>query len=101
MKGLAQNRNRGGQSPIAAKTSQKGTVPFSASQPNDPEFEQLIEQITAQLQDDEPIDIEQLAADYPHYADRVRELLPAMEMLARLGEAPPERAATAAFTRVR
>jgi serine/threonine protein kinase/tetratricopeptide (TPR) repeat protein len=70
------------------------TLSIDDSQPADPEFERLIEQITARLQDGERIDLEQLADEHPAYADEVRDLLPALEMLARIGEAPQTRHAT-------
>jgi serine/threonine protein kinase/Flp pilus assembly protein TadD len=70
------------------------TLSADDSQPSDAEFEQLIEQITARLQGGERIDLERLAEEHPAYADQVRDLLPALEMLARIGEAPLTRHAT-------
>jgi serine/threonine protein kinase/WD40 repeat protein len=60
-------------------------------QPADLELEQLIEEVTARLQKGEPIDHARLAEEHPQQADQLRDLLPAIEVLAKLGETPMER----------
>ena len=58
---------------------------LDATQPIDARLEQIIEAATTRLQNGEPMDLDELAAAHPEYADQVRELLPAVEMLVRLG----------------
>src|SRR5262245_35436941 len=70
------------------------TVSLDDSSPADPEFEQLVEQLTARLQDGERVDLEELASKHPAYADQIRELFPAIEMLAQIAEAPVTQPAT-------
>ncbi len=69
---------------------------FVDSQPLDPALEQLIEAAASQIQAGEPLDVEQLIAAHPKYAQQLRQLLPAVEMLVRMGEAPPELAVRSA-----
>ena len=61
------------------------------SQPANQKLEQLVEVAAQRLQNGEAVEIDQLVAAHPEYADELRELLPAVEMLARLGDAPPVR----------
>jgi serine/threonine protein kinase/tetratricopeptide (TPR) repeat protein len=70
------------------------TASVDDSQANDPVFERLVERVTTQLQNAGQIDLEQLAAEHPEYADQICDLLPAIEMLARIAEAPVARSAT-------
>jgi serine/threonine protein kinase/Tfp pilus assembly protein PilF len=79
---------------MKSRLSSLRTASLDESQPADPELERLIEQVTARLQAGESINSQQLAEEYPQYAEQLRELLPAMEMLAKLGEAPVQRTAT-------
>jgi serine/threonine protein kinase len=61
--------------------------PASAvSQPGsaDRVFAELVEELTAKLQAGEAVDIDALARKHPEHADRVRQLLPALEVLAEL-----------------
>jgi serine/threonine protein kinase/WD40 repeat protein len=54
----------------------------------------LVDALTAQLQAGEPVDLEACIREHPEYAAQLRQLLPALEMLAGLGrsavEAPGE-----------
>src|SRR5438105_2387645 len=47
----------------------------------------LLEQLTARLQAGEPVDEDELQAAHPDYADRLRQLLPALRLLADAGPA--------------
>jgi eukaryotic-like serine/threonine-protein kinase len=58
------------------------------SRPLAPDLEQLIEATAARMQAGEAIDLDQLITAHPHYADELRELLPAVELLVLMGEAP-------------
>ncbi len=54
----------------------------------------LIEELTAKLQAGEPVDVELYVQEHPEHAERLRELVPALHMLADLGRsaasgAPP------------
>src|SRR5262245_26499433 len=59
------------------------------------ELQELIETTTKGLQQGLSLDIQQLIADHPMFADQLRELLPAIEMLVRLGNGQ-SRSSTAA-----
>ena len=68
------------------------------SRPLEPDLEQLIEATAARLQAGEAVDLDQFIAAHPEYADQLRELLPAVELLVRMGEAPAEHLATERLT---
>jgi serine/threonine protein kinase len=73
--------------------SRVASLPVSAvddSRPLEPDLEQLIEATAARLQAGEAVDLDQLIAAHPEYADQLRELLPAVDMLVRMGNAPAE-----------
>ena len=59
---------------------------LTESPPIDPRLEQIIESAAKRLQDGQSLDLEQLAAEHPQFAEQLRELLPAMAMLVRLGD---------------
>ena len=59
----------------------------------DPALAELVDRLTARLQDGEPIDFDAVAAQHPEYADRLRQLLPALEVLADLGRSAANEAA--------
>jgi WD40 repeat protein/serine/threonine protein kinase len=46
----------------------------------------LLEQLASRIQTGEPIDMEAVARDHPEHADQLRELLPAMALLANLSK---------------
>jgi hypothetical protein len=46
----------------------------------------LVEEITARLQAGEPLDIDQYIADYPEYADKLRNWITVITAMAELGE---------------
>ncbi|MDC0937020.1 protein kinase, partial [Pirellulales bacterium] len=48
-------------------------------------FEELLDELTAQINAGELIDIESCAAAHPEYAERLQNLLPAMQMLVAFG----------------
>jgi serine/threonine protein kinase len=48
-------------------------------------FDQILEEITARLQAGNSIDENEYAAEYPEYADRLQQLLPAMQALMAFG----------------
>jgi len=59
--------------------------PTTASRPSvsgDPAFADLIEELTAQFQRGEPVDEDACLRDHPDYADQLRQLLPALRLLA-------------------
>jgi hypothetical protein len=45
----------------------------------------LVEEITARLQAGEPLDIDQYIADYPEYADKLRNWITVITAMAELG----------------
>jgi WD40 repeat protein/serine/threonine protein kinase len=49
-------------------------------------FEDLVEQFTDRLQAGEAVDVEALLAAHPAYAERLRRLLPSLELIAGLGQ---------------
>ncbi len=51
----------------------------------DPALAELVERLTARLHAGESVDLEAISANHPSYADRLRQLLPALEVLADLG----------------
>ncbi len=71
---------------------------FGSSQPTDPQWAQFVEQAVARLEAGEPVDVEAIVGTRVEYADRLRDLLPAIEGLLRLppatsrtpGTAPPD-----------
>jgi serine/threonine protein kinase len=63
----------------------------------DPGLNDLIDDLTARCQAGEVIDVEACAADHPEYAEQLRRLIPALQVLAELshsrdarGTAPPD-----------
>jgi eukaryotic-like serine/threonine-protein kinase len=59
--------------------------PTTASRPSvsdDPAFADLIEELTARFQRGEPVDEDACLRDHPDYADQLRQLLPALRLLA-------------------
>ena len=52
----------------------------------DPVLDRLVEQLTRKLQAGEPVDWEAIARAHPGYTEPLRRLLPALEMLADLGQ---------------
>lgn len=56
------------------------------------QVEQIIEAAIRRVQEGQPLDFEQLIADHPEVAEPLRDLLPAVEMLARIGDARSESA---------
>src|SRR5262245_56896659 len=55
----------------------------------DAAFADLVEELTARFQTGDPIDMEQILRDHPEHADRLRELLPALKLLADLSQSVP------------
>jgi WD40 repeat protein/serine/threonine protein kinase len=55
----------------------------------DSALDDLIEVLTARVQAGEPVDLDEVARRYPGHAERLRRLLPALEMMADLGESSP------------
>jgi serine/threonine protein kinase len=53
-------------------------------------FAELVEELTAKLQDGTPFDVEAYLADHPEHAERLRALLPALRMLAAVSESGPD-----------
>src|SRR5689334_10027460 len=67
---------------------------FSAFQdgpPVDNELEQIIESAIDGAKNGRAVDVEQLAAEHPQYAEQLRTLLPTMDMLMRMGKGTPAR----------
>jgi eukaryotic-like serine/threonine-protein kinase len=52
----------------------------------DPELDRLIEELTRRIQAGESVDLEAIAREHPGHAEPLRRLLPALEMLADLGQ---------------
>jgi eukaryotic-like serine/threonine-protein kinase len=67
----------------ASGRSQSGSV--------DRIFADLVEDVTAKLQAGEPVDIEALASEHPEYAEKLRQLLPALEVLDELSRSGTDR----------
>src|SRR3954468_3234076 len=64
------------------------TVPAHRPAPTnapDPILDGVVEAITEKLQTGEPVDLEAIAQAHPEHADRLRRLLPALELMADLG----------------
>ncbi len=59
---------------------------LNASQPIDDQLGQVLESIVQRIQHGHAIDLDALAAAYPTYAAQLRELVPAVEVLVRMGE---------------
>jgi serine/threonine protein kinase len=59
----------------------------------DPALAELVDRLTARLQAGEPVDLDAIAANHPEYAGRIRQLLPALEVLADLGRSTAHQAA--------
>ncbi len=53
-------------------------------------FADLVEELTVRLQSGECLDIESLRRDYPEYADRLEQLLPALRLLANVSRSRPD-----------
>jgi tetratricopeptide (TPR) repeat protein len=64
----------------------------AVSQPNsaDRVFAELVEELTARLQAGEAVDIDVLAREHPEYAEKLRRLLPALEVLGELSRSGQE-----------
>jgi hypothetical protein len=52
----------------------------------DAAFADLFDQCQERIQAGEPVDVEALAAQYPAWADQIRELVPAIRGLAEVGQ---------------
>jgi serine/threonine protein kinase len=52
-------------------------------------LDDLIEVVTAKLQAGQPVDLDEVTRRIPEHAERLRRLLPALEMLANLGHSSP------------
>ncbi len=52
-------------------------------------LDDLIETLTGRLQAGEPVDLEEVARRHPEHAERLRRLLPALMMMADLGDSSP------------
>jgi serine/threonine protein kinase/WD40 repeat protein len=63
---------------------------IASSRAADAELERIVEAAIARLERGEPVDFDALVAAHPEYAGKVRELLPAIEMLVHLGAARVE-----------
>src|SRR5262249_10260994 len=72
-------RGRGG---AAMRTPQKGSASAVAA---DRSLTDLVDELARKFQAGEPADLEAYLAAYPQHADQLRELLPAVEVLADLG----------------
>ena len=59
----------------------------------DPALAELVERLTARLHAGESVDLDAICANDPKYADRLRQLLPALEVLADLGRSAGHEAA--------
>ncbi|MGP0067370.1 MAG: WD40 repeat domain-containing serine/threonine protein kinase [Isosphaeraceae bacterium] len=64
---------------------QNGSSRPSLSTEGDSILENLIEECTNRLQAGESIDVDELARRHPEHADRLRRLLPSLEMMAEVG----------------
>ena len=53
----------------------------------DPGLGDLIEEVTRRIQSGEPVEVEQVAAEHPAWAESIRELLPALLDVARAQQA--------------
>src|SRR5262245_1102117 len=69
----------------------------SRSGTTDQVLNDLIDELTARIQNAESVDVEECIAQHPEYADQLRRLIPALQVLAELshsrdadGAAPPE-----------
>jgi serine/threonine protein kinase/tetratricopeptide (TPR) repeat protein len=60
---------------------------------SDPALAELVERLTAELQGGGSVDLDAISANHPEYADRLRQLLPALEVLADLGRSAGHEAA--------
>jgi WD40 repeat protein/serine/threonine protein kinase/tetratricopeptide (TPR) repeat protein len=69
-------------------TTAKIATRVARSEPIDDEYARLLEEISTRLQGGQSPDIEQYCRDYPHYAEDLRQLIPAMEMLGALAGPP-------------
>jgi serine/threonine protein kinase/tetratricopeptide (TPR) repeat protein len=58
----------------------------------------IVEDLTTRMQAGEPVDVDALIQAHPEYSERLRNLLPALGMLAELGQAPLQQASTGADT---
>jgi serine/threonine protein kinase len=58
------------------------TEPAVSNLSADPRFADLIEELTEKLQSGQPVDFEACLREHPEYADQIRQLLPALRMLA-------------------
>lgn len=65
-------------------------VEARASGSVDPALAELVERLTARLQAGEDLDEEEVLAEHPSHAERLRGLLPALRLVAALSEPGPE-----------
>src|SRR5262249_44495356 len=56
---------------------------------DEPELVRLVEQLTAGLQAGAAINLQAFILDHPEHADKLKQLLPALQMLADLGRSAP------------
>jgi serine/threonine protein kinase len=59
-------------------------VPSSLVEQTDAAFADLVAEITDKLQAGQPVEMEQYVARHPEWADRLRDILPALEMMAQV-----------------
>jgi serine/threonine protein kinase/tetratricopeptide (TPR) repeat protein len=69
--------------------------PASSARATSPVLDRLVEELTNQIQAGASIDLEAYARQYPEYAESIRQLLPALEVLADLGRSAARGAAPA------
>src|SRR6516162_3741545 len=63
--------------------------PAIVSDGADSVLDDLIEALTVRLQAGEPVDLDEVARRHPEHAERLRQLLPALVMMADLGDSSP------------
>jgi serine/threonine-protein kinase len=66
-------------------SSRNGASAMSLTSGDDVSLEDLIEECTNRLQRGEMIDVEEMARDHPSQADRLRRILPSLQMMAEIG----------------
>src|SRR5262249_37251332 len=76
--------NRQGERLMSKQPRQPRGAETVESGPGD--FADAVAEITDKLQAGEKVDVEQYVAHHPAWAERLRELLPALEVMARLGQ---------------
>src|SRR5580658_5688417 len=76
-----------------SRIPQNGTSQSTPPIEGESVLENLIEECTNRLQAGESIDVDELARRHPEHAERLRRLLPSLEMIAEVGRTslrPPE-----------